>query len=147
MGKRIKELIYYPEGWGPDLYDDGIITYQAGKRSLFDRAFKKIERRLGIETERVEKREDADIICHWKPNLPWWGVHMKETYKGRKQSVIKVNPLIDYPNATVIHEIGHALGMSHPPSHSWTNTVMSYGAPVELDWFTRLDRKVLDYLY
>ena len=58
-------MIEYYEGWGPDLYDDGIITYTAPKRSDYHKAFKRLERELGIDTKRVKKERKADIICEY----------------------------------------------------------------------------------
>lgn len=146
--KKIQELILGYEGWGPDLYDDGIITYKAPAKSDFTEAFKKLERTLGIDTQRVRKRGKADIICNWGNTGDYAGVcHFNRTKRGRKYSTIVVDEGNWYTQSTVVHEIGHALGMDHPDDHNRTDTIMSFGAPGDLPWFTSLDRQVLDYLY
>jgi hypothetical protein len=149
--KKIKELVSGYEGWGPDLYDDGVITYKAPAKSDFVKAFRKLERQLGIDTERVKKRGKADIICNYSDDLidgKYAGLcSYRRDKRGREYNVLEVVEDRWYSQSTVVHEIGHALGMDHPADHSRTDTIMSYGAPGDLPWFTRLDRQVLRYLY
>ena len=143
------DIIDWKPGWGPDLYDDGVITYKAPK-GFYRRAFRKIDRKLGIETRRVRREEKADIICKYKDILPpyaGWHFRRYDFEQEREFSQIEVKEGKWYTNPTIIHEIGHALGLGHPEDHSRTDTVMSYGASNYLTWFTKLDRKVLDYLY
>ena len=143
------DIIDWKPGWGPDLYDDGVITYKAPK-GFYRRAFSKLERKLGIETRRVRKEERADIICKYKEiSLPYAGWHFRryDFERDREFSQIEVKPNKYYTKSTIIHEIGHALGLGHPENHSRTDTIMSYGADRNLKWFTEYDCKVLNYLY
>ena len=140
------------DGWGPDYYDDGIITYTAPKRSDYHKAFKRLERELGIDTKRVKKERKADIICEYGYLDEYagltefvWNKYRKGKWK--RQTELTVEPGKWYSQSTVVHEIGHALGLDHPVDHTRTDTIMSYGAPGDLPWFTSLDLYYLDILY
>ena len=144
------EIINY---WGrkrsQDLYRDGVITYKAPNKHFGD-AFLKLEKTLGIETQKVRRKKDAEIFCEFgdPANKNWAGVYHASTSKrGKPQGHIVVRPNKSYSQSTVIHEIGHALGLNHPGDHSRTDTIMSYGAPDDLPWFTKLDRSALVSLY
>ena len=66
----IQELIkYHRDGYGPDFYVDGVITYKARKNSHFHDAFKRLENELGINVKRVKKRRKADIICKYQDEI------------------------------------------------------------------------------
>ena len=140
------------DGWGPDFYDDGIITYTAPKKSHYHKVFKRLERDLGIDTKRVKKERKADIICEYGYLDEYaglaefvWNKYRKSGWK--KQTELTAEPGKWYTQSTVVHEIGHALGLDHPVDQTRTDTIMSYGAPGDLPWFTELDLYYLDILY
>ena len=138
---------FWSEVRASDLYDDGVITYRAPKKH-FGRAFQRLTRDLGINTRPV-KRNRAEIFCQFgNPGKGNAGVYRDSTNKnGKWQGHVVVKRGEWYTQSTVIHELGHALGLDHPADHGRTDTIMSYGAPGNLPWFTRLDRQVLTSLY
>ena len=152
--EEIEELILGPgyDGWGEDLYDDKRITWWSPKgKDHFDDAMNKLERQLGIRTTQVRNKRNADIVCNFNDELingRWAGIcRFKKREDGTKYQEIEVAEGRWWSQSTVVHEIGHALGMDHPDDHSRDDTIMSYGAPGDLPWFTSLDKQVLAYLY
>ena len=116
--QEILELVDYYDGWGPDFYDDGVITYKAKKGSHFDKAFKRLEDDLDIDTKRVRSKRKADIICRWGEldDFAGWYEGKWNWYRRggwRRQAELTVEKGRWHSQSTVVHEIGHALGADH----------------------------------
>ena len=91
-----------------DMYDDGIITYSAPKGN-YRRQFKRLERKLGLNFQRVNKRKDPEIACTYtEDNGQWWGLARVREGGFDLQTVEEARN-----TGTEAHEIGHALGLDH----------------------------------
>ena len=109
-----RDLIgYHREGYGPDLYCDGVITYKAKRGSHYHDAFKRLEDELGINFKRVKSRKDADIICKYQDEIYGGYVSGISSQRRRKNGskFTKVIVMKDqwFTQSTVVHELGHAL--------------------------------------
>lgn len=151
---KIEDLVEHRrDGWGPDLYfDDDRLTFWTPKgRDDFDRAMDKVEDEFGIRTTRVSQKSKADVVCSYEDELingKWAGFCAYTKHdSGKKYNDIQVVEGKRYSQSTVVHEIGHALGLAHPDDHSRKDTIMSYGASPTLPWFTSVDEQAINYLY
>ena len=150
MARFHKILDSWSEDKVYDYYDDGIITYRSGNKQ-FTQLMRKLQRETGIRVRKVRNDAKADFIVNYEPMKDAYGWYSQVDGQAR----IRINSNLrrkqnrGLERSVMVHEIGHALGLSHPPAHNknWRDTIMSYSAPSEQPWFSPLDLQAIDHLY
>ncbi|MEP5375851.1 MAG: zinc-dependent metalloprotease family protein, partial [Hyphomicrobiales bacterium] len=148
-----------------DPYDaDGYYAYSSKQKANFRLALEEFEEHSGVVFVEVDDPDIAMIEAFGASGTEWagWAYYPYVTTEDTYSSAI----VIDYNDSfapglasysTVIHEIGHALGLSHPhegdilldPSLDYrSNTIMSYewGYPYE-EVLGYLDVEALQHIY
>lgn len=131
--------IYQSDSWvqsSKALLDDGVIYYSAPK-GKYRKQFKRLERQLGIDFERVKDPWDAEIVCRYK-ELSGGRAGLAQQSPGNR-FYVSTDPY--YKGRMVeAHEIGHVLGLGHcDHERSLMNTDVAWG--LNKNFLTKFDRQ------
>ena len=131
------------------MMDDGKIKwYCPGKGKFFKKVVRKLENEdIGLDFKRTRKENRAEIIYKKKKGIIDDNYFLRGVAKWRSDDPVwrlTVRKDVTDKKSTVVHELGHALGLAHPKNHAAeTDTIMSYNRDFSLRYFTPKD---IDYL-
>ena len=146
---------YWAQYASVPMMDDGTIYwYQKGKANYLQKVCDRLELDTGLNFERTDIRSEAEIISkrrrRFDPELnlgPFTRGYAQ--YRGTEQRWhVVVKRGVPNIRSTIVHELGHALGLDHPQDHSEeTDTIMSYNRDRSSRYFYPKDIDYLTGLY
>ena len=131
------------------MLDDGVINWHS-KRDVphLEETIYQLEHKCDLEFERVKRRRNADIVVKYVKKLqdPEWLAVAEWSAATDYRWELKV--VREGPESSVVHEFGHALGLSHPEDHyANTKTMMSYARDFDRTKFWKQDLVNIDEIY
>ncbi|MAP25213.1 MAG: hypothetical protein CMM87_06780 [Rickettsiales bacterium] len=131
------------------MLEDGVITWHS-KRDIpyLQQSIDQLERRCDLDFERVKRKKWADIVVKQvkKEKRPGWLGQAEwsadTNYRWELSVLRKGKP------STIVHELGHALGLDHPEDHlANRKTIMSYARDFNRTKYWRQDLVNIDEIY